>query len=53
MIVTLRPKESWLQHYAQGAIKPTEMNIVILVDQAGGEEMNRKKKKLSDLPDPI
>lgn len=41
-------KEAWLQIYAQGSIKPTEMNIVILVDQAGGEEMNRKKKKLSD-----
>ncbi len=41
-------KEAWLQHYHSGAIKPTEMNIVILVDQAGGEELNRKKKKLSD-----
>ncbi len=41
-------KESWLQLYHSGATKPTEMNIVILVDQAGGEEMNRKKKKLSD-----
>jgi len=41
-------KEAWLQIYHQGSIKPKEMNIVILVDQAGGEEMNRKKKKLSD-----
>lgn len=41
-------KEAWLQLYHSGAIKPREMNIVILVDQAGGEEMNRKKKKLSD-----
>lgn len=41
-------KDSWLQFYHSGAIKPPEMNIVILVDQAGGEEMNRKKKKLSD-----
>lgn len=41
-------KESWLQFYHQGAIKPSEMNVVILVDQAGGEELNRKKKKLSD-----
>lgn len=41
-------KESWLQLYHQGAIKPREMNIVILMDQAGGEDMNKKKKKLSD-----
>ena len=41
-------KESWLQLYHQGSIKPQEMNIVILMDQAGGEELNRKKKKLSD-----
>lgn len=41
-------KESWLQLYHQGAIKPREMNVVILMDQAGGEDMNKKKKKLSD-----
>lgn len=41
-------KEAWLQLYHPGAIKPKEMNVVILVDQAGGEEMNRRKKKLSD-----
>lgn len=41
-------KEAWLQFYHSGAIKPTEMNIVILMDQAGGEDMNKRKKKLSD-----
>ena len=41
-------KEAWLQLYHSGAIKPTEMNIVILMDQAGGDEMNKRKKKLSD-----
>jgi len=41
-------KEDWLQLYHQGAIKPTEMNVVIIMDQAGGDDMNRKKKKLSD-----
>lgn len=38
----------WVQHYAEGGIKPKEMNVVILVDPAGGEELNKKKKKLSD-----
>lgn len=41
-------KEAWLQIYHQGAIKPREMNVVIIMDQAGGDKMNRKKKKLSD-----
>jgi len=41
-------KEGWIQFYAQGGIKPKEMNVVILVDPAGGEELNKKKKKLSD-----
>lgn len=41
-------KEEWIQYYAQGACKPTTMNICILVDPAGGEELNKKKKKLSD-----
>jgi phage terminase large subunit-like protein len=41
-------KEAWLQVYHQGSIKPKEMNVVILVDQAGGEELNKRKKKLSD-----
>lgn len=42
----LRPE--WVQYYGAGAIKPKEMNVVILVDAAGGEVTNRKKKKLSD-----
>lgn len=41
-------KEDWIQFYAQGGIKPKEMNVVILVDPAGGEELNKKKRKLSD-----
>lgn len=41
-------KDGWVQHYAQGSVKPKEMNVYILVDQAGGEELNRKKRKLSD-----
>lgn len=41
-------KEAWLQIYHYGAIKPTEMNIIIIMDQAGGEDMNRRKKKQSD-----
>ena len=39
---------SWIQYYAPGACKPKEMNIVILVDPAGGDDLNKKKKKLSD-----
>lgn len=41
-------KESWLQFYQQGGAKPTQMNLAILVDPAGGDELNRKKKKTSD-----
>lgn len=41
-------KNEWYQYYHAGAIKPKEMNIVILVDPAGGEELNKKKKKLTD-----
>lgn len=41
-------KEGWIQYYRPGSVKPKEMNIAILVDQAGGEELNRKKRKLSD-----
>lgn len=41
-------REGWVQHYAQGGIKPKEMNTVILVDPAGGDELNKKKKKNSD-----
>lgn len=41
-------KHEWPQYYAPGSIKPKEMNVAIIVDQAGGEELNKKKKKLSD-----
>lgn len=41
-------KDTWMQYYGVGGIKPKEMNIVILVDPSGGEELNRKKKKSSD-----
>lgn len=37
-----------VQYYAPGGCKPKEMNIVILVDPAGGDDLNKKKKKLSD-----
>ena len=40
--------EGWLQFYMSGGVKPKEMNVVILVDPAGGEELNKRKKKSSD-----
>jgi hypothetical protein len=41
-------KEEWIQYYQSGGVKPTTMNVYILVDPSGGEEVNRKKKKASD-----
>lgn len=41
-------REEWMQWYQAGGIKPREMNLVILVDAAGGDEVNKKKKKTSD-----
>lgn len=41
-------KEEWIQLYSPGGIKPGSMNVVILVDPAGGDDLNKKKKKLSD-----
>lgn len=41
-------KEQWLQWYQAGGIKPKEMNVIILVDAAGGEQLNKKKRKNSD-----
>ena len=41
-------RQEWIQYYHQGACKPKEMNIVILVDPAGGDDLNKKKRKLSD-----
>lgn len=40
-------KETWPQYY-RNEINPRDMNIYILVDPAGGEELQKKKKKLSD-----
>ena len=40
--------ELWLQYYNQGAINAKDMNVAIIVDPSGGEEMNKKKKKNSD-----
>lgn len=34
----------WIQYYPQGSIKPKEMNIVILVDPAGGDDSEKQKK---------
>lgn len=41
-------KPEWVQYYPNGSVKPKEMNLYIIVDPAGGEELNKKKKKLSD-----
>lgn len=41
-------KEEWVQYYSTGSIKPKTMNIYILVDAAGGDAVNKKKKKTSD-----
>lgn len=41
-------RQEWLQYYQQGGVQPKDMNLVLLCDPAGGEEMNKKKKKLSD-----
>lgn len=37
-------KFEWMQYYPQGSIKPKEMNIVILVDPAGGDDTEKEKK---------
>ena len=41
-------KEEFIQYYKEGSLRPKEMNIVILCDPAGGEDLNKKKKKLTD-----
>ena len=41
-------QSKWVQTYADGGLRPRDMNTWILVDAAGGEELNKKKKKLSD-----
>lgn len=41
-------KDTWPQYYEGGVVRPPQMNIAILCDPAGGEEINKKKKKSSD-----
>ena len=41
-------RPDWAQHYPNGTARPKTMNIFILVDAAGGEDTNKKKKKNSD-----
>lgn len=40
--------DTWLNYYDEGGVNVKEMNIFILCDPAGGEELQRKKKKNSD-----
>lgn len=41
-------RHEWIMKYRNGSLKPKTMNVAILVDPAGGDELNKKKKKLSD-----
>jgi len=41
-------KDTWPQYYREGGINARDMNVYILCDPAGGEESQKKKKKLSD-----
>jgi predicted phage terminase large subunit-like protein len=41
-------REEYVKYYTNGSIRPKDMNIVILCDPAGGEELNKKKKKMTD-----
>lgn len=41
-------KDSWINWYEPGAMNAAKMNIAILCDPAGGEDVQKKKKKLSD-----
>ena len=41
-------RDNWVLRYTNGTLRPKTMNIYILVDPAGGEELNKKKKKTSD-----
>ena len=40
--------DTWVQYYERNHIRIKEMNIYILCDPAGGEELQKKKKKKSD-----
>lgn len=41
-------KDTWIQYYDKSGIRAKEMNIYILCDAAGGEDLQKKKKKTSD-----
>lgn len=41
-------KPQWVQYYDHAHIKLEAMQVVILVDPAGGDALNKKKKKTSD-----
>ena len=41
-------KDTWVNYYQAGGVQPKTMNVAILVDAAGGEELQKKKRKLSD-----
>lgn len=41
-------KSGWIGYYDKASVRHGSMNVVILCDPAGGDDMNRKKKKLSD-----
>lgn len=41
-------RNGWIQYYQSGGVRPKTMNIVILVDPSGGDELKKKKKKTSD-----
>jgi predicted phage terminase large subunit-like protein len=41
-------KETWCNFYQDGGVKPRTMNLFILCDPAGGDEINKRKKKSSD-----
>lgn len=41
-------KPEWIQYYNPAKIRADKMNIVILVDPSGGDELRKKKKKTGD-----
>jgi predicted phage terminase large subunit-like protein len=40
--------EQWIGYYQNGALSPSKMNVYILMDASGGDELKKKKKKTSD-----
>lgn len=41
-------RDNWVQYYEGGVVRPSTMNIAIIGDPAGGDDLNKKKKKSSD-----